>query len=75
MINATLQRDKILERKFTLYIKEPDRVEIEKLRVALTPEIQASANPEKYLDTKGALSVASMFRYLRQKEMERRGIK
>jgi hypothetical protein len=67
-------KDKPLERKFTLYINDSDRTEIDKLREELTPIVAALPNRKEYMDSHDRLSVAGMFRYLRHQEMDKKGI-
>ena len=75
MLNATPHHKEIgVDRKFTLYINDKDREEIERLREALSPVIDALPNKKDYVDPRGNLSVAGMFRYLRHEEMDRLGM-
>lgn len=75
MLNATAIKETSVDRKFTLYINDDDRLEIEKLKEALTPVIARLPNRKDYMDKHGKLSVAGMFRYLRHREMEGHGLK
>jgi hypothetical protein len=75
MLNSTPTKDQSVDRKFTLYLNEDDRDEIENLREALTPVVAKLANRKEYMDKHGRLSVAGMFRYLRHQEMKKRGVK
>lgn len=75
MLNTAAIKETGVERKFTLYITSADRIEIDRLRESLTPQIAGMVNAGDYLDKKGHLSVAAMFRYLRHQEMEKRGLK
>lgn len=73
MIDAPIKRDE-MDKRITLYVNETDRTEFDQLKAALEPEIAKMKNANDYLDTHGKLSTAALFRYLRHKEMDKRGI-
>lgn len=60
--------------KFTIYMNEDDRDEIERLRAALIPIIADLPNRSEYLNKKDELSTTALFRYLRHQEMKRLGL-
>lgn len=68
-------KDDSVDKRITLYVNEADRDEFDKLRNALEPEIAKRKDARLYLDTHGKLSIAALFRYLRHKEMESRGLR